>query len=305
MFRVSGVLVRIHWWWFVVAVLEIAYRTRTYSLLRWNIAEYMALFGIVLLHELGHAFACRQVGGRAEDVVLWPLGGYAFVRPPQRAGAYLWTMAAGPLVNVALIPVFYGLGWARANLGLGAELPDWSHFLVAIWWMNLGLLAFNLLPIFPLDGGQILRSLLWFVIGPGKSLRVTTSVGFVGVAVLLGLALWRGEVWMGFIVLFLGIQCFNGYRESKVLYALALLPRHGACKCPDCGELPPVGPLWRCLNCGHMFDPFYTRTICPHCDTPPPDPLLRCVYCGRQYTIEQWEENAPGKRGDLPVLPPR
>jgi Zn-dependent protease len=74
----------------------------------WSIAEYLGLFLIVLTHEFGHAMACRQVGGTANRIMLWPLGGVAYVDPPQRPGAMLWSIAAGPLVNVALIPVFYG-----------------------------------------------------------------------------------------------------------------------------------------------------------------------------------------------------
>ena len=56
-------------------------------------------------HEFGHALACRQVGGSANQIILWPLGGVAYVNPPQRPGATLWSIAAGPLVNVALLPV--------------------------------------------------------------------------------------------------------------------------------------------------------------------------------------------------------
>jgi Zn-dependent protease len=58
-----------------------------------------------LFHEFGHALACRQVGGQADLIVLWPLGGVAYVSPPPRPGALLWRIAAGPLVNVLLVPV--------------------------------------------------------------------------------------------------------------------------------------------------------------------------------------------------------
>ena len=60
---------------------------------------------IVLIHEFGHQLACRSVGGQTHDIVLWPLGGVAYVSPPQRPGAQLWSIAAGPLVNVILFPI--------------------------------------------------------------------------------------------------------------------------------------------------------------------------------------------------------
>src|SRR5438876_2990792 len=103
LFRIAGVDVFLHWSWFLVAAFEISGRTRTYSSLSWNILEYLALFSIVLLHEYGHALACRQVGGIANRIVLWPLGGVAYVEPPTRPGAMLWSIAAGPLVKVVLI----------------------------------------------------------------------------------------------------------------------------------------------------------------------------------------------------------
>src|SRR5579863_10452634 len=108
LFRLSGIDVFLHWSWFFMAVYEINTRSGLYSSVRWNVLEYLALFGIVLLHEFGHALACRSVGGTADRIMLWPLGGVAYVDPPQRPGATLWSIAAGPLVNVALLPVLGG-----------------------------------------------------------------------------------------------------------------------------------------------------------------------------------------------------
>src|SRR6058998_4208816 len=120
LFRIAGVDVFLHWSWFLVAAFEISGRTRTYSSLSWNILEYLALFSIVLLHEYGHALACRQVGGIANRIVLWPLGGVAYVDPPPRPGATLWSIAAGPLVNVVLFFVL----WIVMNASRSAAAPD-------------------------------------------------------------------------------------------------------------------------------------------------------------------------------------
>ena len=86
--------------------------------------------------------------------MLWPLGGAAFVSPPQRPGAYLWSIAAGPLVNVILFPLFTLLIIGAAAMHIRASYPDAARFLVSLWNINTGLLIFNLLPIYPLDGGQ-------------------------------------------------------------------------------------------------------------------------------------------------------
>src|SRR6516165_8940743 len=148
LFRVAGIQVYVHWAWLLVA--------------------YLAIFGIVLLHEFGHALACRQVGGEANRIVLWALGGAAFVQPPPRPGAHLWCIAAGPLVNVILVPVTGAAFWFAHRAGLGNEYPDFEHFLLSIAVINVFPLIFNLLPIYPLDGGRILQALLWFVIGQAR-----------------------------------------------------------------------------------------------------------------------------------------
>src|SRR4051812_40640414 len=95
LFRFAGIQVYLHWYWFVAAVYEFYYRTNHYSSPIFNIAEYLALFAIVLMHEFGHALACQQVGGEVDSIILWPLGGAANVAPPRRPGATLWSIAAG------------------------------------------------------------------------------------------------------------------------------------------------------------------------------------------------------------------
>src|SRR5438105_8815356 len=129
LFRLAGVNVSLHWSWFLVAAFEISGRSKTYSSLTWNVLEYLALFLIVLLHEYGHALACRQVGGTSNQIVLWPLGGVAYVDPPPRPGATLWSIAAGPLVNVVLLPVILGLGLLSRPSGWAVALPH-AHALL-------------------------------------------------------------------------------------------------------------------------------------------------------------------------------
>src|SRR5205085_1007406 len=185
------------WSWFIMAYLSIQLRSRAYSSWAWNVLEYLSLFVIVLLHEYGHALACRQVGGRANQIVLWPLGGVAYVDPPPRPGATLWSIAAGPLVNLVLLPILSMLGFLSRSLGWAQATPNGHAFLRAVWFINLGLLIFNMLPIYPLDGGQIVRSLLWFVVGRARSLMLAAIIGFIGVAGFILLALWMHSVWFG------------------------------------------------------------------------------------------------------------
>jgi Zn-dependent protease len=203
LFRLAGVDLYLHWSWFLVAFYEIESRDGRYSSIWWSALEYLALFAIVLMHEFGHAMACRQVGGQADHILLWPFGGVAYVKPPQRPGATLWSLAAGPLVNVALLPVLYVVVHMAGSLGWRSTMPDAYEFLVSVLWINGILLAFNMLPVYPLDGGQILRSLLWYVMGRGRSLMVATVVGFVGIAGLVVAAVWSRSLWTGAVCVFL------------------------------------------------------------------------------------------------------
>jgi len=298
LFRVAGIQVYLSWWWFLLAIYEIQARRGTYSSTAWNIAEYLALFAIVLTHEFGHAFATRQVGGTANKIMLWPLGGVAYVDPPQRPGATLWAIAAGPLVNVALAPVLYAAylmtgGSLDSFLAGTFAATDLNHFFFAVLWIDIVLFLFNILPIYPLDGGQILRSILWFFLGRGKSLMTATVIGFFGLFLFLGLALldWRNgdqfnAAWLLLIAFYAGSNCWSAFKAAQAMLRQEKIPRRMGLKCPSCGMAPPVGPFWGCSNCHQQFDTFETGGRCPHCGTQ--YGVTACLDCRRSAPQHEW-----------------
>jgi len=199
----------------------------------------VVLFGIVLLHEFGHCFASRSVGGNPNEIVMYPLGGLAMADAPHRPWATFVTVAGGPLVNVlicvlaGIILVVFGFPissvWASVvaplHIRVIQDIPkvyeaarnagvtaDYCWFVFEI---SYALLLFNLLPIFPLDGGQLLQSLLWVKRGYYKATYFAAKVGIVG-SVLLGLWALMG---VNLLVIFIAISCFqvslSKYRELK------------------------------------------------------------------------------------------
>ena len=291
LFRFAGIQVYLHWSWFLVAWIEISQRSREYSSVAWNIAEYVALFATVLLHEFGHALAARSVGGTSEQIVLWPLGGVAYVAAPPRPGAQLWSIAAGPLVNAVLLPLFLVISRMTAAAGWTESNPNAQSFLVAMVYINGGLLLFNLLPIYPLDGGQILRSLLWFPLGRAKSLMVASLFGFLGVGALGLLALYVGSIWYGIMAGFVAMNCWRGWQEAKILSRVEKWPRRAGYQCPSCSKAPPVGPFWRCGACGGTFDTFESFGGCPGCGMA--QATTGCPECGNSHPMAQWRTTPP------------
>jgi Zn-dependent protease len=285
-FTLAGIGVYVHWSWFLVAIYSVQYRTHEYSSMIWNVLEYLALFAIVLTHEFGHQLSCRQVGGQTHDIVLWPLGGVAYVSPPQRPGAQLWSIAAGPLVNVVLVPLLAILVSVSWHLGLSESHPDAYYLFRNIWYINIGLLIFNLMPIYPLDGGQILRSLLWFPFGRANSLLAASIIGFIGVAALIGLAIFAESIWLGIMAAFILMNCWGGLKQARALARLAKIPRREGFACPSCKTAPPLGELWRCGKCGKAFDTFLTHGTCPHCGTQ--FSATQCLDCGTSRPISEW-----------------
>lgn len=214
LFQAFGIEVFLHWSWFILVVLELQYER--YSSHFWGFVELFTVFGIVLMHEFGHSLACRSVGGKADTILLWPLGGVAYVQPPARPGAVLWSIVAGPLVNAILVPITI-VGYYAATQWIPDVSPDLQNW--ALWTMrlNLVLLCFNMLPIYPLDGGQTVQAILWFYIGRSRSLRIVAGLG-VATAVAVGIwALLTQHTWFVVLAFFVGMQAAQGYRIAIMM----------------------------------------------------------------------------------------
>jgi len=290
LFQAFGINVYLHWSWAVVAIVELQIRHSSYSSQIWNMAEYVSLFGIVLLHEFGHALACLSVGGRVDRVLLWPLGGIAYVRPPRRPGAFLWSLAAGPLVNVVLLPITIGL-WVSFGGWETTSPSDFQTYLKMIAVINGVLLVFNMLPIYPLDGGQILQAILWFFIGPHRSLRVAAMIGLVGAGGVVVLAMYLGDIWLIVLTIFLVSQSLRGLKQAKAMATMLAVPRHAGTRCPVCHEAAPLGAYWRC-PCGQPFDTFATAGQCPRCGAR--HETTGCPLCGETSPHLAWLTIAEG-----------
>ena len=296
--RLAGVNLYLHWSWFLVAAYEIQSRSGRYTSVLWNVLEYLALFAIVLTHEFGHSLACRQVGGTADQILLWPFGGVAYVSPPQRPGATLWSIAAGPLVNVVLLPILYVAVMTTRSMGWPQAMPDAFQFLRAVLWIDLSLLIFNILPIYPLDGGQILRSLLWFVLGRGRSLMVATVLGLIGIVGLVAVGvLVLHSLWTVAISIFLLMNCWGGLKHAQQLIKMSRLPRRPGFLCPSCRTAPPLGPYWQCGACGKPFDTFESRGVCPYCSAQ--FASTTCLDCGEQHPLDEWMDRTYSGAGTI------
>jgi uncharacterized protein (TIGR03067 family) len=313
LFRVAGIDVLLHWSWFFFAFLRLQSSDSddTFGLARydwqvWYLVEYVALFGIVLLHEFGHVLACRSVGGTANRIVLWPFGGIAFVDPPPRPAAILWSIAAGPLVNVLLLVPTIGFWAVCRAAGWQDTAPDAYRFAAGIAWINGYLLLFNMLPVYPLDGGRILQALLWFVMGRARSLLVAAVVGLLtGLGLLVFAIVERSLLWgvmAGFGLLF----SLVGLQSARALRRMLQAPRRQEAACPTCGAAPPTGNFWGCPRCLTAFDVFAAAGNCPNCSTPLAAVL--CPECGRSRPYLEWHTEAvPPEPADQerPPLPAR
>ena len=200
---------------------------------RWYSAVALLLFSFILIHELGHALAARNRGVKAERIILFPLGGGAYLpEQPAQLWAEVFVYAAGPLANLLLAAVAFPALLAQpdgelllrqylnptGNTVLSPTLPQQLLAMTVV--VNLLLAVGNLLPAYPLDGGRILRALLRRPVGPRRATVVVTVLGVV-IGAALGVVGWRlGDYLLmtgaGFIVLMSALEYRNGWQRRRL-----------------------------------------------------------------------------------------
>lgn len=241
--RLFGILIRVHWFFPIVALALIFRASKDAPTDAWQDATVVMvlLFLVILLHEFGHCLFAHWMNGEAREVLLWPLGGLAAVDVPHTPRAHFWTAFGGPAINLVICAV------AALVLGLAFETPlqpPWSPFwggiryeasgtmfltawngedfvtqnqlillFARLFFVSWALFLLNVVLVgFPLDGGRMLQAVMWPYAGYRQSMVYAVYTGF-GVAALLCLVcLWWNEV----LLLFLAFYIFTSCKQEMI-----------------------------------------------------------------------------------------
>ena len=185
----------------------------------------LALFVCVVLHEYGHALTARRYGIRTRDITLYPIGGVARLeRMPDRPIEELWVALAGPAVNVVIAVLLFGYLFftnglqpvSIANLGSGS-------FIERLMLVNIYLVAFNLIPAFPMDGGRVLRALLALRLEYFRATQIAANIG-QGLAFVFGFIGMFTNPFLVFIALFVWLGAAEEANMVQVRHSLGGIP---------------------------------------------------------------------------------
>lgn len=243
--RWRGVEIRIHMFFFLFAAFTL-YLTNLAAIAHpkldaeWlGVVSLIVLFASVLAHELSHVLAANVFGGRANVVILGPLGGLVAPRMPRSPWGELWVLIAGPAANIVLCSAAsIVLAWRHGETNLqqllepfvaiGTELPDRMDVALQVLFMvNYFLLVVNLIPAYPFDGGRALRAMLVASIPtlrPDHTVRLVAAVAkLFSLGLLFAAWLQRSAepvagvpIWFGLLLLSIFIL-FSARREEIAL----------------------------------------------------------------------------------------
>ena len=227
--RLAGIDVFMHWTFLLLLVwVGTSYLIRGAG---WaeaveGILFILAIFGCVVLHELGHAVTARRFGVRTRDITLLPIGGVARLeRMPEQPLQEFWVAVAGPAVNVVIAAVLYiYLTVATDFTSEALASVTGGSFLENLLAVNVLLVLFNLLPAFPMDGGRVLRALLASRMDYTAATGVAASIGQM-MAILFGVSgVLLGNPFLLFIALFVYLGAEGEARMAQVKSLLAGVP---------------------------------------------------------------------------------
>lgn len=220
--KISGIKLFIHWTfliligWIFLMHLGMGHSSAQALV---GIAFIFALFVCVTLHELGHALAARRYNFSTRHITLLPIGGMAQMEAlPEKPAQELWVALAGPLVNVIIALLLYIYLSASGNVPAISAMQHMgsTDFLSNLFFANIALAVFNLIPAFPMDGGRVLRALLSFKLSRRKATQIAASIGQF-LAVLFVFFGFFGNIWLIFIGIFiyLGAGGEAAYESTK------------------------------------------------------------------------------------------
>jgi Zn-dependent protease/CBS domain-containing protein len=213
-----------------------------------GVALVLCVFGIVVLHELGHALAARRFGIRTRDITLYPIGGVASLeRVPEQPAEELIVALAGPAVNAVLGAVLYAALLLKGDPIDASALPlVGGPFLVKLFFVNITIGIFNLIPAFPMDGGRVLRSLLALRMDYAHATEVAARVG-QALALLFGLLGLFANPMLLLIALFVWMGAEQESSLARLKSALVGIPVRSA-MLTDFRTLAPDDALGRAVD---------------------------------------------------------
>lgn len=209
---------------------------------------FVALFACVLLHEFGHALTARKFGIKTKDITLLPIGGLARLeRMPDKPMQEFWVAVAGPAVNVVIAALLFGYLIATAQIEPLSELTLTGGSLVArLAAVNVFLVAFNMLPAFPMDGGRVLRALLATRMDYPRATEIAARLGqFMAIAFAFVGLFWNPM--LVFIALFVWIGAAQESGMVQLKSALDGIPMQQV-MITDFRSLAPSDPISRAVD---------------------------------------------------------
>lgn len=222
---IFGIAVYIHWT-FVILLGWIAIghfqEDGTFVQFLVGILSIAVLFGVVLLHELGHSLMARRFGIQTKDITLLPIGGLARLeRMPDKPRQEFLVAIAGPAVNVVLaVAAFVVLAVTRGHGLLPDEVGFETDPIEQFYAVNVYLVLFNMLPAFPMDGGRVLRAILASWLPYAQATRIAASIGQAMALLFVFAGVMTGNFMLLFIALFVWLGAEGEASMAQVKSAL-------------------------------------------------------------------------------------